>query len=612
MRRLHGALLATAALAACSDPSLAIDIRYEDPALQDQLRSLTLAVVELPAHADGSPVACDEVRYGRVSRDSLDGGRRASASAGDGSAGLTGVPRLGEKLVILEGRDAAGARIAGGCAALGDIEADTRVEVTAEIVPRVRIIGADGAVRDPSDPPATFAVGLLQPWREDGRVVGLGGRRVDVDLRDRAADRETIASATSCGDGGPACATGATTGLATVPLSLIKDGLTPPIVPGPVEVIVRAPWIEEPLVARAFEPIPVVPGSEVFLAPVGLQRTPNQAAPSWAFVKGTGLRAAALYVSGGDTRAYRIVLIENRVGTPVLTRRDILVGEPVFSLVAWDGDFWTRTASGWRKVNFNTSTLAPAVGGAGEAATEMFAIEPCDGGAEPKGLLVRAGDGPYVAYDAPAVPHVGTGDQLAALTSIVNLFDSGRVLGTLCLTYPTVGTRRTVVVRGEATGAGSSRVGTYLVYSAPPPGPLLSPVASGFLGYPGGGTWRLAGATLDVTGPRLTSYTLTGDQLLGGEDGRLDGELTTLPTSTAVADLDDDGELDLVATAHEIVGESRIQVTYLAHDGRAPLTGLSPPFRGVAPLVAVEKRNGTWVAAVATSDRLSIFDLEAP
>lgn len=604
-----------AALAACSDPGLAIEIRYEDPALRDHLTSLTLAVVELPPHPDGTPVACDEVRYGRVSRDQLDGGRRASASAGTGAGALTGVPRLGDKLVILEGRDADGARIAGGCAPLGDVEEDTRVVIDAEIVPRVRLVGESGVIRDPSAPPGNFVVGLYQPWREDNRVVGLGGRRVDVDLRDRAADRDVIASVTSCGAPGPDCASASAPGQAAVPLEAIKQTLSPGIVPGPVEVIVRAPWLDEALVGRAYEPVPVVPGSEVYLAPVGMQRVPNQAAPSWSYVRDAGLKAAAIYVSGGDARAYRIVLIENRGGELNLSRREILVTEPVFSLVAWRGEFWTRAASGWRKVNFAAGTLGPGLGGAGAAAIEMIAIEQCDD-TGPEGLLVRSDDGAYAVFDAPAVPHVNGGptDQLGTFTTIINAIDPGRVLGTLCLTYPTVGTRRAAVVRGEARDPlpGESKVATFLIRTGTPPGRLSSPVASGFLGYRDE-TWRLAGATLDVTGPRLVSYTLTGEQLLGGEDDRLDGELTTLPTSTAVADLDADGELDLVATTHEIVGESRVQVTYLAHDGRAPLTGLSPPYRGVAPTIVIEQvLGGAWIAAVATSDRLSIYTLEAP
>ena len=600
---------ATLALAACSDPELAITVRYDDPTLRDQLRSLTLAVIELPANPDGSPVDCDEVRFGRISRDQLDGGRRASASALSGATGLSGVPRLGEKLLVLEGRDRAGARIAGGCEIFGDIEGDTTVAITAEIAPKVRLIGARGTVRDPSDPPADFDLALFRPWKNADAVVPLAGVRVRIDLRDRAADRMMIKEVTSCPDVATDC-DGHPAGTVTVPLSTIKTTLTPALQPGPVEVLVRAPWLDEPLVGRAWEPLPAFPGTEVFLAPLGMQRTANQAAPSWAVIRGSGLRAAAIYVAGGDARAYRIILIESRGTELTLTRREIVVGEPVFSVVAWGPDFFTRAASGWRKINFVSGALGPGFGGAGEAATEMIAIEPCEG-AGPTGLLVRAGDGPYVAYDEPGIHHLPPADPLAVLTTSINAIDPGRLMSTVCLSYPTGGVRRTAVVRGETRDlmTGLTTIATFLI-PAGASARLPSPIASGFLGYKAG-SWRLAGATLDVTGPRLLSYTLTGDQLIGGDDGRLEGELTTLPLSTSVADLDRDGDLDLVATSHEVVGESRIQVTYLGQDGRAPLTGLSPPFRGIAPLVSVDRveQLGRWVATVASSDKVQMFDL---
>ena len=616
MRRSLVPVVLLGTLGACSDPSLSIDVAYELPTLRDHLASLTLSVVELPAGDDGAPVACDEVRYGRVSEDRLDGGRRSSASVGPGGGGLTGVPRLGDKLILLEGRDAAGRRIAGGCQELHDVDEDIRLTVTAEVAPLVRLLGQGGAVRDPSDPPDDFELGLFQPWREDDRAVGLAGRTIEIDVRDRLADRDRFTTATSCGTPEVPCSGPAVTGVASVPLGRLKADLQPPLAPGPVEVVVRAPWLE-PLIGRAFEPLAVLPGSEEWLAPLGLQRTANQAAPWWSVVRESGsLRAAALYVSGGDARAYRIALFEARAGDPDIVRREILAGEPVFSLVAWHGEFWTRVASGWRKVNHGSATLAPGIGGAGEAATELFAIEPCDG-TGPDGLLVRFSDGPYVAYDGPGVPHASTGptDQLATLTALINTIDPGRILSTACLTYPTGLTRRTVVVRGEPRDVqpGDPRIGTFLIRPGTPPARAPSPVAAGFHGYDDGGdgSWRLAGAALDVTGPRLASYTLVGGDQLLGDDGRLDGELTTLPTSTAVADLDGDHELDLVVTAHEIVGETRLQATYLARDGRAPLTGLSPPFRGVSPLVLLHRTEatGVWLTTVATSDKLAVFDL---
>ncbi len=615
-------LLGTAlALAACADPELSITVRYEDPDLRAQLRSLTLAVIELPPHTDGSPVTCDEVRYGRISRDQLDGGRRASASALSGQAGINGVPRLGEKLFVLEGRDAHGDRIAGGCEAKGDIDVDTTVEVVAEVAPGIRVLGQRGLPRDPSAPPTDFDVGLYQPWRGANRVVGVAGSLLQIDLRDRAADRPQIVTAMSCGGVGPACPAGVSAGLATVPLERVLGTLTPTVQPGPVEVTVRAPWAETPLVVRAFEPLTPVPDAAVLLAPAGMGRVHNQAAPSWAFFHEGGVHGAAIFVSGGDVPVYRIVLVENRPNSLALTRREIVANEPIRSLVAWKKNFWTRAASGWRRVNLATATLEPGIGGIDLAATEMTSLDACEDGTDPLGLLIRAGDGPYVAFDGPAQPHVaGPGDNLGPLTAAVNAIAPGRLMATVCLTYPTGGVKRTAVVRGQlrTVQMPDPPVVTYLIRAGVATTQLPSPIASGFFGYrvdpnDANDRWRLAGATLDVTGPRLASFTLTTDQLFGGDDGRLAGDLTTLPTSTTVADLDGNKVLDVVATGHEIVDESRIQVTYLATDDRPALTGLSPVFQGVAPRVSLERIDviGHYVATVATSDVVATFDLGA-
>lgn len=603
---LAGSLLgASTALAACSDPALVVEVRHDDPALRDQLTSLTLAVVELLPHPDGTPVDCDEVRYGRISRDQLDGGRRASTSAG---AHLTGVPRLGEKLVILEGRDRAGARIAGGCEPLGDVEADTTVQVHVEIAPRVRLAG-QRTPRDPSDPPGDFELVLFQPWREDDRFVTVPGQTMQIDVRDRAADRTQVATATTCGDPAIACTGPAIAGVATISLG----ALAPTLQPGPVEVIVRAPWVEEPLVVRAFAPLTRMEGGTIGLAPLATPRASNQAAPSWAFLPdGSGLRAAAIFVSGGEARTHRIVLVHRLAGELRLNRREIIVNEPVYALVTWREGIWTRTSSGWRVIDFADGTLAAGQDGPTEPATELIALAPCDGG-DIEGLLVRAGTGPYVAFDNPRRPHAADSDALGKVTAEVNRIVGGRTLGTVCLTYP-YGARRTVIVRGEQTA--SSPIGTFLVHHAVTDAVIRpSPIASGFLGYRSG-TWRLAGAALDVTGPRLDSYSFGAEALVDGDDGRLEGELTTLPSTTAVLDRDADGALDVVATSHQIVDETRVQLTYLARDGRAALTGLSPAIPGVAPIVAVERvtigGGVRHVAMVATSDLFTILDLGAP
>jgi hypothetical protein len=243
------------------------------------------------------------------------------------------VPRLGEKLVLVEGRDRGGSRIAGGCEPLGDVEADTRLVITAEVVARVRSVPASqGVAFDPSSPPTSFPVALLRPWRDGGGLLGIGGVDVEIDLRDRAADRERIATVTSCGGTGPACTAGVVEGLATVPLTMVKDTLVPPLAPGPVEVVVRAPWTEEPLVVRAFEPPTPSTRATVNLAPAATPRAENLVPAPWAFLRDDGLTGAAVFVSDATERSYRIVLVDSVAEQLVLRRRELEVAEPVFAV----------------------------------------------------------------------------------------------------------------------------------------------------------------------------------------------------------------------------------------------------------------------------------------
>lgn len=596
------AAIALAALAAgCSDPGVAITIAYDNPELRGQLASLTVAVVQLEPR-DGAAVTCDDVKYGRVDRQQLDGGRRASASALSPGASINGVPRLDDKLFVLEGLDPKGVRVAGGCTGIGDIESDTTVAITAEVVARVRLIGRDAPL-DPSATPTDFLVALQQPWLgTDGKVVGMGGRELRVDARDRTRDQLTYATATTCAEPVATCRTvPPVVGLATIPIANSRMDPAKGLEPGPVEMVVHAPWVEEPLVVRAFEPLAPL-GEPQPLAPPAMPRAANHADPSWVVVPGAGLGVAALHVTGGATPVYRIVLFDNVTGALTLRRREIVVDEPIHSLVVWDGAIWTVAASGWRRVDFAAATLAPGIGGPAVAATELVAIEACGTVAGPRGLLVRtADDTPYVAYDAPSVLHT-SGAAFTGLTADINGISPGKIMATLCLSH-VQGVRRTVVVRGEIGGGPAT---TYLITGATR---LTSPIASGFYTDDDGQILRLVGAVLDVTGPRLASYTLTAGAALVDDDGRLDGDLTTLPTSTAIATVDG---LRIVATGHAIVDDSRIQVTYLPSDGRAPLTGLSPPFRGVAPVVVMQTVDrpggGTLqLVGVATSEVLALF-----
>src|SRR4051812_38859501 len=111
MPRWIGPLLGVVA-AACSDPSLEVAVTYP-PGLRPHLAAVTLSVLVID-DAAGAPATCAEVEYGELPAAVLEGGRRAVTSSQDAPR-LSAVPRLGPKLIVLEGRDLAGRRIAGGC-----------------------------------------------------------------------------------------------------------------------------------------------------------------------------------------------------------------------------------------------------------------------------------------------------------------------------------------------------------------------------------------------------------------------------------------------------------------------------------------------------------------
>lgn len=591
-----GLLALAGATAGCSDPRLTVSVTYADPDLRAQLASLTVSVVQLEPQG-GAPVTCDDVEFGAIDRATLDGGRRASASALAAGASLEGVPRLGDKLFVLDGRDRNGNRIAGGCTAHGDIAEDTPVEVVAELAPRIRLVGSDG-VRDPTDEPRDFTVVLYRPWKVEGQTVGLPGREVRVDVRDRARDqRDYVTCAT-----GQACITSGSDGVATIPLGTTRAKPGKGLESGPIETIVRASWVEEPLLVRSFarltevDTVTLVPGARG-----------NQGEPSWVVrSEGARLQAAALHTSGTPS-VYRLILVHNSVARPLdFEREELVVDEPVHALVAWDDGFWTLAASGWRHLDYERAILGPGDGTVGRAATELRAVQPCgDEAVAAKGLLSRTDDDDYVAWSRPGVRQPADGTPLASLVAQINGITGREVMALPCVTWP-AGLRRTAVVRGGPTSATSLVNGT---------GKVPSPLASGFVGYQvgGQGPWRLAGAELTVTGPALRSFTLATPGTLLDDDGRLDGDLTSLPQSTSLGEI---GGVPLAATAHELIGETRVQLTFLPDDGRAPLTGLSPPTRGLSPVVVLLQVPVNGVAvdllAVANKEQLLVGSFAGP
>lgn len=562
-------LLAALLLAGCSDPTITITIANPPPReLAGGPVTTTLSVVL----ADDA-ITCDDVRYGLISAETLAGGRQASVAA-DGSGHITGVPRLGHKLFLLEAVNQRGRRIAGGCEALDDIVEDAAVVVEAKPSLRARLVSA----RDPGQPAVdgeAVSVLVRKAWGE------LPADAVEV-LQVAVRDSDEVV-------GGGSVVLRASDGDDTI----YEVTLTaPPSTVGPSEIELRPSWSDEVL------RIPT------FTKPVGLgfqplgdrSRGPNRRPPSWAVLiddaatPGDDVRAAA--ISGRGT-GVQLVMFEEQ--GDALSAPIVAEASDLRALVTWKGAILTRLAAlpgptptpRWSAIDWTTHTLAPLTiadpQGSVAAADDLVAVE-C--GANQLGLLARSGNGPYEAFTEPGT----LGDATTAIGEIaakVNaLGGNGHAIDAVasrCLSLP-IGLRAAVIVRVESF----DRVATHVVGRD---FELEVPATSGVTTYQNlDGAWVLAGSENGVDGPRLVNYRLTQLKLPDlppflALPLSLELQVAAPPSSILVFERDRSLLPDTIA-AIELDGATRVQSTTGRPIGVRPLSGLTAPMVGGAPRLA--------------------------
>lgn len=118
--RLGLAIAAIGYFGCASDPSLQIEVVH-DPAIAAVVDH---TVVSIYAQMD---LTCAQIEFGDISDDQLRGALAAEAS--DGEA-LSGIPRVDAKVIVARGYSAAGALVAAGCVAEGEITDRAKVTVT--------------------------------------------------------------------------------------------------------------------------------------------------------------------------------------------------------------------------------------------------------------------------------------------------------------------------------------------------------------------------------------------------------------------------------------------------------------------------------------------------
>ena len=332
-------------LAACTDPSFDVKINFEvltpeddtDKELQGLVTELTVSVIDAEAAGEaaglGHDAECDDVAFGRIDAQVLQGARRASASVLD-SPRISGVPRLGVKLVIAEGRSGNGRLFGAGCTRWEDVDGDAEVPVFVEVAPVARLFTRD---QSPSDS-LPMRVVVTAPWDD---LVALGGRAAIAELHTKgAAVLETPLALTS--DDGVTNTPGFTLGE-----------------PGPAQTLVRVRWAEDVLRVPSFRTWPTVASTDG--ARITLSTSPtNRVAPTWVIgrptVMGMGMdmmtwAAAGLQVSA-TTGAEEILVAFRRVDNGLLQR--VVIAAPGTRTQAfWASRIVTIRTTSWEQIGTN-------------------------------------------------------------------------------------------------------------------------------------------------------------------------------------------------------------------------------------------------------------------
>lgn len=222
-------MLAMVALAACRDPI--VDVAVSVPTAPRDYGSRVAAMTVRVLAPQDDAIDCDAIAFGEIADDAIELAQVTAVSVRGGRGAIEGVPRLGRKLFLAEGRTDTGTAVVAGCQAHGDIDDDTTVAIATE--PTV-VIGLDGATSD-LPVPATLAVriddGLATPLPIEGRelrweIYGAAGERLrsaDPALRSDASGAVTLA-------------------------------LTAPAGYGPASIQIRARWArDQPAVRPAFQ-----------------------------------------------------------------------------------------------------------------------------------------------------------------------------------------------------------------------------------------------------------------------------------------------------------------------------------------------------------------------
>ena len=550
MRAITFAVGVAAALAGCQDPEISITVDFPDevvpPCVDEPCRDVSLvkgverlevSVYEFASHYcaidPADPRSNDDVPFGRVSAEVEDESRRSRVvlhrDAGVGALALSGVPRLGHKVVTVMGYDEADQPLAGGCADVGDIDDDLALTIPVERTLIVRVLPSPlvaPSLRLPTDGGATLSV-FAQPRRLDSAVPpddalqvwlraapdaaevehgGLRAERTPQEIENRLFTIEDLD--------------------APVPAEAI----------GPVELVVRGRWADQVNRVSANVRADLVGG-------VSLEDVdgPNQVAPSWAvFERNPPRDVVAVARYRGDSGALQLVVAREINGA--LVRGTAVDAPGVRSLTVFRGgsgpQVVTRTATGWVTVRWDVepAILVPGLVETTVAADQLVGLPPNCGTGD-VGILGVVGGRVLGWHDVDGSAPSGNDNDVGRLAAnLDSLGGSGvtlELLGPACLVVRNVEgnpvERWAVAVRRTALG----REDIYL--ATPDAAPLLTQFVGGVSVAPSPQPTILA-VTMGPAGPRVGTYRLryeAGQAAVVIPDGNVDHPLPTAAIAVA-------------------------------------------------------------------------------
>lgn len=600
------AVLAPLVAAGCSDPTIAIAIdwtRY--PALDPNVTELRITVNTLTDRR------CDALARGDVSASDLALGlQTAVAFANDHRAhAIDEVPRLGAKLFVLEGYDGTHRRIVAGCKDHDDIDADLELAIEAKPVVATRVL---------LDPEQTPSLTLPRDGASGpGDKLTFYAREVAAGHAAFAEDApfalRTVAHPTDI-SAGTATLTDAENGVFTGALPMeMPDGADTAV--GPVELVLRVPWVERVERLAAFVPA----------APLGSVRTvPNDQVnairPDWAFVTqattdGDDVLAAALVEIAGQPRRIAVARENGRALVPVGTITSAVSAEaralarmrtPAASQLV------TLTSGGWYAVGPGPA-LVPVAAGPGMVADELVAMPNCTAPLLDLGLLVRTGarwDGFDTLGPTPAGTDVAVGDLASRLNAFRATFPGADLEDVLCVSSGTeIGVVAIVTV---ATAGGFTTRYAISNHAAPT---LLPFVGAVTFAVRQSGQVDLVGPVATDTGTRAVSYRVKPGSTQLIPDEYVDYPLPGVPSRMIVNKDDGINHPDVLALVAYQGG-----VTLSVTDGgvnlgdeltalvRTGLTGQSPRFARL-PLLEADGDDPNFELVIAGDSGLTAFDM---